>query len=109
MSILIVLAAQAASPAAPPPPPLVAAPVASAELAPLALPEAGKVSLDFTVEEDGQATLCIIRPLGGRYAGQAAQPARCPASSFEPYRGADGKPVRKNVSIITTVTTEDRK
>lgn len=88
---------------------MAAAPVAAAELEPLPLPEAGKYSLDFTVEEDGQAVLCMVRPLAGRYAAEAAMPTRCPAPTFQPYLAADGKPVRKNVSIITTVSTEDRK
>jgi hypothetical protein len=73
------------------------------------LPQNTRISLDFTVAEDGRAALCIARELQGRMAAFGGIPGRCPASQFEPYTDAAGKPVRQNVSMITTIVVTEVK
>ncbi|MEY4159428.1 MAG: hypothetical protein RLZZ136_49 [Pseudomonadota bacterium] len=71
------------------------------------LPESGKFAVDFTVQPDGQVTLCLGRALQGRDAKLGAVPVRCPSRRYPPYRDSDGTAVRRNVSFITTLVVAD--
>ena len=124
MNLLIIAAAVAT--AAPPvvpvaPPPIRTVPVEADDPVSLGafvpfmqalirpIPESGRYSLDFTVDADGAVHGCRFRALDGDRARVGAVPMRCPKPRFEPYKDANGVPVQRNVSYITSVTVADVK
>jgi hypothetical protein len=72
------------------------------------LPVSGQFSNSFTVEIDGSVTDCELRPLtlGGIALGPPILNV-CPPRFAGPYLDSAGKPVRKRVTTISTVVTED--